>query len=130
MKKRPKKNTTKQCQLESKKKKTKPVDLCSLKALPQLRKPSRTRREKSEWRQLRFVNILGLFMDEYKDMSKTEELIYSEYEGYALYLKELENLWMEIKKEPAKRDVKKIRKCAARVGAISIRYINSLTGLK
>lgn len=105
-------------------------ELCSLKAMPQLRNPARNRREKSEWRQMRFVSILGLFMDEYKEMSKTEELIYSEYEGYALYLHELEDLWTEIKKGPRKRDVKKLRKCAARIGATSIRYINSITGLK
>ena len=88
--------------------------------------PSRTKRERAE----RLAAIISIILEEYGKMKKNDENILSEYEGYSLLLRELENLWHETKKPFAKRDVKKIRKAACRIAATAIFYINDLTGLR
>jgi len=51
----------------------------------------------------------------------------SEHEGYAVLLEEVDELWVEVKKNPKTRDLAKVRAEAIQVAAMAVRFLKDLS---
>ena len=69
---------------------------------------------------------LGVTMENvYAEVRRAQELfppLHSAHEGYATLLEEVDELWDEVKKNPAVRSVEAMRKEAIQVAAMAVRF--------
>ena len=63
------------------------------------------------------------------ELSRAEDLFppfHSAHEAYATLLEEVDELWDEVKKNPAKRDLIALRKEAIQVAAMAVRFVRDV----
>lgn len=66
---------------------------------------------------------IELVIEEYGRATNMNGPFASAHEGYAVILEELDELWEEVKKNPAKRDPEKMLKEAVQVAAMGLRFV-------
>lgn len=74
------------------------------------------------WRAEQVPDILN-------ELARAEDIyppFHSAHEGYATLLEEVDELWDEVKKSPAKRDPVAMRKEAVQVAAMALRFIRDV----
>lgn len=70
--------------------------------------------------------IIERVMGEYDRAINTYPPFNSLHEGYAVILEELDELWDEVKKKPINRDMEVIKREAAQVAAMALRFIHDI----
>ena len=66
---------------------------------------------------------IGLIMEEYRLATEVNPPLNSGHEGYAVIREEFDELWDEIKKKKAPWDNENLKKEAARVAAMALRFL-------
>ena len=70
-----------------------------------------------------YARILEDIREEYKSASNRYPPFNSAHEGYAVILEEMDELWLEVKKSPKKREPDKMREEAVQVAAMALRFL-------
>ena len=68
-------------------------------------------------------DILFDVREEYDSASRRYPPFNSAHEGYAVILEEMDELWLEVKKSPRKREPEKMRAEAIQVAAMALRFL-------
>lgn len=67
--------------------------------------------------------ILEEIQKECETASRLFPSFHSAHEGYAVLLEEVDELWDEVRKNPRKRDMSKMRAEAIQVAAMALRFL-------
>jgi len=71
----------------------------------------------------RAEEAIRLIIREYGRATSLNGPFHSAHEGYAVILEELDELWEQVRLRDSERDVEKMRKEAAQIGAMALRFI-------
>lgn len=71
----------------------------------------------------RAEEAIRLIIREYNRAISMNGAFHSAHEGYAVILEELDELWEQVRLRDSARDVDKMRKEAAQIGAMALRFI-------
>ena len=74
--------------------------------------------------------ILGEVTDELIRAKAKFPPMHSAHEGYAVLLEEVDELWEQVKLNPAKRNVAEMRKEAIQIAAMALRFIEDVCDSK
>jgi hypothetical protein len=66
---------------------------------------------------------VNLIIEEYLRATQINGPFNSAHEGYAVILEELDELWEEVRKKKADRNLDRLKKEAVQVGAMALRFL-------
>lgn len=73
------------------------------------------------------LTALGYALQELQAITLAHPPLHSAHEGYAVILEELDELWDEVRKRPAKRNPSRMRTEAIHVAATALRFAADIT---